>query len=373
MKIMKIFFPLQVFYPSQAGGPANSIYWLTKNLVRKHFKPIIVSTDIGIEENFPRNKWLENEAGKVIYIKTFVPYFPLYQTFISLKTFHKADLIQLSSVFFPTAFITAFAARIFNKKLIWSARGELDTEALKISPFRKRPILWAIKKFIGNYPYFHSTCDEETIYIKNVFGNEAKIIQIPNFIEIPEKIERTSQNYLLYIGRLHPKKAIDNLLKALSLSEKFKSSSFTLKIAGKGTSEYENFLRQLVSILNLEDRIEFLGQVEGNVKQKLYADAFWTIFPSHTENFGNIVLESLAQNTPVIASKGTPWQILEHEKIGFWIENAPESLADAIDKIFEMPPEIYETYRQNSREFVLQKFDISKNIKKWCEFYKNLA
>lgn len=114
---MKIFFPLEVFYPSQAGGPANSIYWLTKNLVKEGFEPIIVASDKGISPGYPLNRWTENEAGKVIHIRTRSMIFPIGQTLRSLLNFHRADIVHISSFFYPAAFITAFAARALKKKL----------------------------------------------------------------------------------------------------------------------------------------------------------------------------------------------------------------------------------------------------------------
>ena len=107
-------------------------------------------------------------------------------------------------------------------------------------------------------------------------------------------------------------------------------------------------------------------------KQKLLADAFWTIMPSHTENFGIVVLESLAQSTPVIASKGSPWAALEDNKIGFWTENSPEVLAGKIEQIIKMPHDVYEGYRQRCRGFVEREFDIKENIGQWIDLYKNL-
>ncbi len=369
---MKIFFPLEVFYPSQAGGPANSIYWITKHLQTQGFEPIIVATDKGLQPAVPLNKWQETVGGKAIYIKTYFLHFPLYQTIISLLNFSKADIVHISSFFFPTAFITAFAARILKKKMVWSARGELDPAALNHSRFRKRPILWCIKKFIGKYPVFHSTCDEETLYIKKIFGDDARVVQIPNYIEIPAETARNARRYLLYIGRIHPKKAIDNLIKAVSMSEEFMKSDFILKIAGKGKKEFENDLRQLVKKLDLTEKAIFAGQIEGEDKQKILADAFWTVMPSHTENFGVVVLESLAQSTPVIASKGSPWASLEKEKIGFWTENSPETLAKKINEILKMPETEYSEYRQRCRGFVEKEFDITENLEKWIDLYKNL-
>ena len=369
---MKIFFPLEVFYPSQAGGPANTTYWITKNLQKHGFETVIVATDKGIQSQIPLNKWLETDGGKVIYIKTKSLNFPLYQTLISLSNFYKADIVHVSSFFFPTSFLTAFAARILKKKMVWSARGELDTAALNHSRTRKRPILWAIKNFIGKYPVFHSTCDEETVYIKKIFGDDARVAQIPNFIEIPDEIESKPEKYILYIGRIHPKKAIDNLIKAVSISKEFMDSEYVLKIAGKGKKEFETDLRRLVDKLDLSKKVIFVGQVEGEAKQRLLANAFWTIMPSHTENFGVVVLESLAQSTPVIASKGSPWASLETQKIGFWTDNDPESLAEQLKNIFSMPEAAYKEYRGRCRGFVENEFDIKRNIDKWLELYKSL-
>ena len=377
---MKIFFPVEVFYPSQAGGPANTIYWMTKNISKHGFEPIIVATDEGIQKKVPLNKWMQMDGGNAIYIKTRFLHFPFYQIIISLLNFYRADIVHISSFFFPTAFITAFAARLLKKKMVWSSRGELDPQALKYSRLRKRPILWCIKKIIGKYPVYHSTCDEETEYIKLIFGSDAKIVQIPNYIEIPAEVERNSSSsssssgdYLLYIGRIHPKKAIDNLIRACSISEDFLTSKYNLKIAGIGKNEFVDDLRNLVEKLGLTEKIIFIGQVEGAEKQKLLADAFWTIMPSHTENFGIVVLESLAQSTPVIASKGSPWASLEIEKIGFWSGNSPEILADKIKMILEMNQVQYDGYRQRCRRFVEREFDIEENIGKWIDLYQNLV
>lgn len=369
---MKIFFPLEVFYPSQAGGPANTVYWITKNLSRHDFEPIIVSTDKGIQPEITLNKWLKTDGGKTIYVKTRFLHFPFYQILVSLSNFYRSDIVQISSVFFPTAFITAFAARLLGKKIIWSPRGELDPHALNHSRLRKRPILWCIRKFIGKYPVFHSTCAEETEYVKLIFGSDAKVVQIPNYIEVPAEVARKSGDYLLCIGRIHPKKAIDNLIKACSISEEFLKSKYVLKIAGIGKKEFEGDLRKLVKNLGLTEKIVFIGQVEGEEKQKILADAFWTIMPSHTENFGIVVLESLAQSTPVIASKGSPWASLENEKIGFWCDNSPETLAEKLKVILEMSPTEYNSYRQRSRGFVEREFDIGENIGKWIALYNSL-
>ncbi|HMQ04001.1 MAG TPA: glycosyltransferase [Pyrinomonadaceae bacterium] len=369
---MKVFFPVEVFFPSQAGGPANTVYWLAKNLSERGFEPIVVSTDKGLHGSVKLNKWTHMDAGRTIYVKTRFLHFPIGQTIMALANFLRADVIHLSSVFFPTAFITGLAARLFQKPLAWSPRGELSDYSLNYSGKRKRPILFMIRKLIGRYPLFHSTSEEETQDIRRVFGASARVVMIPNFVELEPALSREPGDYFLSIGRLHPKKAVDNLIRAVAGAEAFLKSNLQLWIAGKGKPEYEAKLRSLVTELGLEEKIRFLGQVEGAAKHQILANAKFTFMPSHSENFGIVVLESLAQGTPVVASHHTPWESLEKEKVGFSTGNSPEELTAAIERVLTLHDEEYEAFRKRGKEYVRREFDIRDNMDKWLDFYERL-
>jgi glycosyltransferase involved in cell wall biosynthesis len=369
---VKILFPLEVFYPSQAGGPANSVYWITRRLKTHGFQPIVVASNKGLPADVPTNIWLENEAGRTIFVRTRNFRVPIRQTIIALRNILRADIVQISSIFYPAGTAAGIVARLLGKKIVWSPRGELDPKALKYSRWRKRFFLYLVKMFVGTSATYHSTCDEETEYIKNTFGKNARIVQIPNFIEMPEPVKRVGQRYFLYLGRLDKKKAIDNLLYALAISSAFKDSDLVLRVAGTGIRSYEEYLRSLVSELDLGEKVQFLGQVSGDQKQSLLANAYFTLMPSHTENFGNVVLESLAQNTPVLASRGTPWSALEENKIGLWVDNSPQYLSAAIDQLVNLDPASYNEMRAGARDFVLNNYDIEMNQKRWIEFYESL-
>jgi glycosyltransferase involved in cell wall biosynthesis len=170
---------------------------------------------------------------------------------------------------------------------------------LKYSRLRKLPVLWVYRALVSKKCVFHSTSELETAFIKEQFKQPVQIVEIPNYIELPRAVLREPQEYLLFIGRITPKKAIENLIEALSLSKKFRDSGLKLKIAGRGAAGYIKELKEIAIRYKLSEKIEFIGQVEGEQKQELYSNAFWTIMPSHTENFGMVVLESLAQSTPV--------------------------------------------------------------------------
>lgn len=370
---MRILFPVEVFYPSQAGGPANTVYWLAKNLVKNGVEVTVVSSNKGISSNVVLDHWSEGLAGKVIYVKTIFLHFPLRQTLSAIRQLFRSEVVHLSSIFYPAAFLTAFAARVLGRKIVWSPRGELSGYSLNYSGKRKKPILWVINRLIGTSATFHSTSDEETADIRRCFGEKATVFQIPNFIEVEQVAKGSEGDYLLYLGRFHPKKAIDSLLLAAARSEAFLASDKVLRIAGKGKTDYESELRLLVLELGLEGKIEFVGHVEGEKKNSLLAGAYFTLMPSHTENFGIVVLESLAQCTPVVASIHTPWESLESEKVGFWTDNTPEGLAKTLDRILQMEASEYLAYRDRSRAFVLNRFDITQNFHEWMALYGSLT
>ena len=54
------------------------------------------------------------------------------------------------------------------------------------------------------------------------------------------------------------------------------------------------------------------------------------MLPTLDENFGMVVAEALANGTPVISTKGAPWEGLELHSCGWWIDHGIEPLADAL-------------------------------------------
>jgi len=94
--------------------------------------------------------------------------------------------------------------------------------------------------------------------------------------------------------------------------------------------------------------------------------------PSITENFGMVVVESMSQGTPVIASTGTPWQILEEEHAGLWVAPQIKDLTNSVDKILALTETEYSLYRKNAHTLVCDKFDMEKNIQDWVQAYQSV-
>ena len=100
---------------------------------------------------------------------------------------------------------------------------------------------------------------------------------------------------LLFLSRIHNKKGLETIFEALLQT----SNDWFLDIAGDGEDDYVEFLKAEVKRLNLEEKVNWLGWVNGQAKQQLLAHADIFILPSKNENFANAALEALAQGTPV--------------------------------------------------------------------------
>jgi glycosyltransferase involved in cell wall biosynthesis len=222
---------------------------------------------------------------------------------------------------------------------------------------------------------FHSTSDQESNDIKKMFP-KSEVIQIPNLLKPNPRFDDVqTKKELLFIGRIHPIKAIHKLIEGLSQSEEFLNSGFKLNIVGKFEARHEDYYRSLLSLVRrfmLEDRVLFLGHVEGSAKERLYAQSYFTILPSETENFGNVVVESLNQGTPVIASFGTPWAILEENGCGYHVSNSVDALTNVINRALKLDQEEYLKKRENAYALIDKQFDIDKQIHRWLNQYKLL-
>ena len=113
--------------------------------------------------------------------------------------------------------------------------------------------------------------------------------------------------------------------------------------------------------LDLQPRpISFPGPVDGDAKDALYRSADIFVLPSPMENFSHVVVEALAYGLPVIATKGTPWNELESERCGRWIDQGVEPLAAALRELMAMSDDERAAMGANGRNLVAEKYQWNK-------------
>ena len=108
-------------------------------------------------------------------------------------------------------------------------------------------------------------------------------------------------------------------------------------------------------------RISFRGSVFGTEK----CGANWqerasSVLPTHLKNFGLAVAEALASGVPVIVTHGAPWQKVQSENCGWWIEHGVEPLAACLDEALAQRQGDLSEMGARGREWMMREFSWSR-------------
>jgi glycosyltransferase involved in cell wall biosynthesis len=203
-----------------------------------------------------------------------------------------------------------------KRPLIYTAHGMLAPWALRNSAWKKRLVraLWEDAAH-RSAACFHVNSEAEYLMLRQ-HDLRNPICIIPNGIDLPagQSSEVSSlvsdlasvargRNLLLYLGRLHRKKNLLNLIRAWKEALNSHPSilnSWMLAIAGWDQGGHEAQLRQLTTDLRLLTSIIFLGPRFGADRDACYraCDAF--VLPSLSEGLPMTVLEAWAYAKPVL-------------------------------------------------------------------------
>ena len=351
----KVLFVTPTFYPATIfGGPIMSTYELCNALVQLGGVNIdVITTD---SNGFSRNEVLSNrqklQSKDILYNIDYLPkllgseFSPtmLWKLFFYIK---KAEVVHITYVYSLSTLISLFLCRIFRKPVVWSTRGACIYWQGSKKLFSK--MLW--NKFCSfllhqSKTIIHVTSEREEQFTRKVFP-DVKFCLIPNGVQIPNHVKATPKYTnnkplsLLYLGRLHPIKGLENLFEALKILNDSEFQTIILRVYGAGDLKYEQHLNRRIGELGIEHIVSFFGHICDEEKSSVFRDSDITVVPSFTENFCLVAAESLSHATPVIASMGTPWQGLNSKGCGIWTSNDPPLLAEAIvemstQNLFEM-------------------------------------
>jgi glycosyltransferase involved in cell wall biosynthesis len=169
----------------------------------------------------------------------------------------------------------------------------------------------------------------------NIVYSAAKEIFKPADDSVKEEIKNNytgGKEYFIYVGAVHPRKNLLNILKAFSVFKKRQQSNFKLVIAGRLAWKNDKLMESLKTYKYREDVI-MPGYVEENELVNLLASAYCLVYPSLYEGFGVPPLEAMQCNVPVITSHNSSM----HEICGDAALYAdPQNHTDIADKMMQV-------------------------------------
>jgi glycosyltransferase involved in cell wall biosynthesis len=248
------------------------------------------------------------------------------------------DLID-AHYFYPDGVAAAMLARHFNKPLVITARGS-DITQLPDFPLPRRMITWAAQRADAVITVCNALRDEVV-----ALGVDAgRVTSLRNGVDLKlfQPTPRTPGRdfTLLTVGHLVPVKAQELVIGALPLLP-----GVRLVVAGDGPNRA--MLENLVHELKLVDRVTFLGAVPQSELRSHYGAADALVLASSREGWANVLLESMACGTPVVASRvyGTPEVVAAPEAGVLMTERSPQGVANAVNALRAAYPDRAATRR----------------------------
>lgn len=317
------------------------------------------SQDINVKCFEPQNGWQYTKG-----LKNYI---------VDIANNLEESIFHIHGVWMFPQYFASKSAKKNKKPYIITPHGMYEPWLWK-QGFLKKKIYFELftKNYFSNANIMHAITEDERDSLYKLFNNKINIEVIPNLIptwNIPQiEVVENTEKYILFLGRIHPKKGVRMLIEAFS---KIKIKNIKLKIAGPN-SVHQQELIHLVSKLNLKEKVEFLGAVKGAAKFKLYKEAHVFVAPSYSEVVGMVNLEAAIMGTPVITTHQTGLLKQWNSEGGILINPNNLDLKDALTKAVSWTQIERNDRGKMLKEFVLNNYSWERNKNKWDELYGGL-
>lgn len=180
-----------------------------------------------------------------------------------------------------------------------------------------------------------------------------------------------SELVLLFLSRLHPKKGLHLLLRALLDLNDATRKRTRLAIVGAGEKRYVHELQNFTAREQARlPRIDWAGEIWGSGKWAYFQGADLFCLPSYSENFGLAIIESLQVGTRVLTTNETPWSEVPAWNAGWIAEPNEVSIREALLK-FIAHPEWSEPQRAMLADETHRRFSWKSVGPGYLRFYKD--
>ena len=342
---MKLLHVMPTYLPAvRYGGPMYAVHALCRNLVTLGHEVHVCTTSMDGpgELDVPLGAPVNRDGVKIWYFRSD----GVRRLAMSdgMRAHLRAglaqmDLVHTHSVFLWPPWHAARRARAGGVPYVMAPRGMLVPELLALRN-RVAKMLWLrLLEWpnLAGADALHFTSDLERADAARLGIPVEKAAVIANGIDLEET--RTGGEsaagpipgpFVLHLGRISWKKGLDRLIRALP-----QAAGVHAVIAGNDEEGCRASLERLAQDCGVAGRVRFLDPVYGEAKWSLLRAARALVLPSHSENFGNAVLEAMAAGKPVLVSPGVGLAAaVRASNCGLVVDAEPAALADALQQLW---------------------------------------
>jgi len=308
-----------------------------------------------------------------------VPVIPWSSVWADKRSPSPYDLIHIHGMWlFPLHRMARWAVAR-GIPMVWSPHGSLTLWAMKYKRWKKI-IPWYVyqKPDLKKVSCFHVATQAEAVDVRR-HGLGQPTVVAPLGVDTPTCIDRLPKDgrRILFLSRVHPTKGLPNLLQAWAQIKGHPvAEGWRMVVAGPDQIGHQAELLRLAQTLGLRagdcstsadaerlsavragaQDVTFVGAVYDELKSALHRMADIFVLPTYSENFGLVVPDALSYGLPVITTKGAPWEELETEKCGKWIDIGVEPLTRALKEMMSLSDEERQRMGMHGYDLVNRKY-----------------
>jgi glycosyltransferase involved in cell wall biosynthesis len=246
------------------------------------------------------------------------------------------DVIHDHGLWLPSNHSAARLSRHKRIPRVISPRGMLEPWCMKHRRYRKL-VAWQLYQHrdLLSSACLHATSENEAEQFRQL-GFKQPVVLLPNGVTLPttpdvpgedREVTGTGEREVLFLSRIHPVKGLPHLIEAWAQAVR---PGWRLRIVGSDEGGHRSEIQRLIEQKQLSDTVRISDAVHSEGKWKLLREADVVVLPSFSENFGIVIAEALAVDTPVITTTGTPWENVLKERCGWYAEPGAQSLSLAL-------------------------------------------
>lgn len=363
------------------GGPVEALKQLTNTILKSGHSVDIISLD---EPDAPR---IDNLSAKAIAIGPSAGKYRYNKKLVNwlVKNASNYNLITVHGIWQFQSFGTWLASKkkCFSYNIF--VHGALDPWFKKNYPLKhlKKLLYWPWTEYrvLRDAKAVLFTSEEEKILAAKSFSLYKANPVIINYgigspPGEPEKqtqiffdhyTELLGKRLIVFLSRIHPKKGCDILIEAFSRIAQ-QDPNLHLVMAGPDQTKWIPVLKELSTSLKIENRITWTGMVKDDLKWGLYRSAEIFVLPSHSENFGVAVVESMASGTPVIiTNKVNIWREIEKDGAGLVADDTLDDITRILNHWLKLDSSEKYLMRENAILCYKKRFQIEKTAEQFIE------
>ena len=268
------------------------------------------------------------------------------------------NVVHIHGLWSPLLHKVSNWAKANKIPVVWSTHGMTASWSMR-HKWWKKFIAWHLyqKRDLKNAAIIHSTTSLEVEWNRKLgFTNLQIEVPLGTFVQKESFAElRNTSDALkvLFVGRVYQVKGLMNVVRAAA---KIKDVNITFRIVGPDQAGHLSELVAEAERLGVAAMFDWAGPKYGDELSIEYDKCDMLILPSFTENFGATVVDALSHSKPALASKFTPWKILEERECGWWVSNESEKLAETFKKITALSAEELGEMGKRGRKLVEDKY-----------------